>query len=155
ERSSNGFVTSLPGSIVSTATGSSAASSSSGLLGPALATANPAAITGAFGVISSSNSFLGIIEALKQENLLTILAEPNLVTTNGRPANFLDGGQFPVPIPQGLGTVSIQYKSFGVQLEFVPTILSSGRLRMQVSPEVSSKDLSNSVVVQGISVPSL
>jgi pilus assembly protein CpaC len=154
ERSNNGFVTSLPGSIVSAATGNSSGSASS-LLSPALATANPAGITGAFGVISNNNSFIGIIEALKQENLLTILAEPNLTTTNGRPANFLDGGQFPVPIPQGLGTVSIQYKSFGVQLEFVPTILSSGRLRMQVSPEVSSKDFSNSVIVQGINVPSL
>jgi pilus assembly protein CpaC len=154
ERSNSGFVTSLPGSIVSAATGNSSGSASS-LLTPALATANPAGITGAFGVISNNNSFIGIIEALKQENLLTILAEPNLTTTNGRPANFLDGGQFPVPIPQGLGTVSIQYKSFGVQLEFVPTILSSGRLRMQVSPEVSSKDFSNSVIVQGINVPSL
>src|SRR5262245_6507368 len=154
ERSQSGFVSSLPGSIVSAATGNSSGSGSS-LLTPALATANPAGITGLFGVISNNNSFIGIIEALKQENLLTILAEPNLTTTNGRPANFLDGGQFPVPIPQGLGTVSIQYKSFGVQLEFVPTILSSGRLRMQVSPEVSSKDFSNSVIVQGINVPSL
>jgi pilus assembly protein CpaC len=152
EQPKNGFVTSLPGSLVSLASGSS---SGSGFLGPALATANPSAITGAFGVFSNSNSFTGFIEALRQENLLTILAEPNLVTTNGRPANFLDGGQFPVPIPQGLGTVSIQYKSFGVQLEFVPTILSSGRLRMSVSPEVSSKDLSNSITVQGINVPSL
>ncbi len=150
----NGFVASLPGSLVSLAAGNATGSSQS-LIGQSLTTANPAAITGAFGVTSSNNTFLGIIEALRQENLLTVLAEPNLVTTNGRPANFLDGGQFPVPIPQGLGTVSIQYKSFGVQLEFVPTILSSGRLRMQVSPEVSSKDFSNSVVVQGINVPSL
>jgi pilus assembly protein CpaC len=154
ERSNSGFVASLPGSIVSAASGNSSGGAGS-LITPALATANPAGITGLFGVISNNNSFIGIIEALKQENLLTILAEPNLTTTNGRPANFLDGGQFPVPIPQGLGTVSIQYKSFGVQLEFVPTILSSGRLRMQVSPEVSSKDFSNSVIVQGINVPSL
>ena len=154
EQAKNGFVASLPGSLVSLAAGNATGSSQS-LIGQSLTTANPAAITGAFGVTSNSNTFLGLIEALKQENLLTVLAEPNLVTTNGRPANFLDGGQFPVPIPQGLGTVSIQYKSFGVQLEFVPTILSSGRLRMQVSPEVSSKDFSNSVVVQGINVPSL
>ena len=116
---------------------------------------NPAAATAVFGTVANDNAFQGFIEALKQENLLTILAEPNLTTTNGRPANFLDGGQFPVPIPQGLGTVSIQYKSFGVQLEFVPTILSSGRLRMQVSPKSVEKDLSNTVTVQGITVPSL
>ncbi len=126
-----------------------------GFLGPLSSTVNPAAATAVFGTVANDNIFQGFIEALKQESLLTILAEPNLTTTNGRPANFLDGGQFPVPIPQGLGTVSVQYKSFGVQLEFVPTILSSGRLRMQVSPEVSSKDLSNSITVQGINVPSL
>jgi pilus assembly protein CpaC len=154
EQAKNGFVASLPGSLVSLAAGNASGSTQS-LLGQSLTTANPAAITMPFGITSSNNTFLGLIEALRTENLLTVLAEPNLVTTNGRPANFLDGGQFPVPIPQGLGTVSIQYKSFGVQLEFVPTILSSGRLRMQVSPEVSSKDFSNSVVVQGINVPSL
>ncbi|MBI3860503.1 MAG: pilus assembly protein N-terminal domain-containing protein [Planctomycetia bacterium] len=126
-----------------------------GFVGPVSSAVVPTAATAVFGTVSNDNAFQGFIEALKQENLLTILAEPNLTTTNGRPANFLDGGQFPVPIPQGLGTVSIQYKSFGVQLEFVPTILSSGRLRMQVCPEVSEKDLSNTVTVQGITVPSL
>jgi pilus assembly protein CpaC len=126
-----------------------------GFVGPVTSAVSPTAATAVFGTVANDNSFQGFIEALKQENLLTILAEPNLTTTNGRPANFLDGGQFPVPIPQGLGTVSVQYKSFGVQLEFVPTILSSGRLRMQVSPEVSEKDLSNTVSVQGITVPSL
>jgi len=123
--------------------------------GPVTSSVNPIGSAVVFGTVANDNVFQGFIEALKQENLLTVLAEPNLVTTNGRPANFLDGGQFPVPIPQGLGTVSIQYKSFGVQLEFVPTILSGARLRMQVSPEVSQKDLSNTVTVQGITVPSL
>lgn len=116
---------------------------------------NPAAATAVFGLIAADNVFQGFIEALKQEALLTILAEPTLITTNGRPADFLSGGEFPVPIPQGLGTVSVQYKPFGVQLQFVPTLLGNGRLRMQVSPQVSEKDLSNTVVVQGITVPSL
>jgi pilus assembly protein CpaC len=154
----NGFVASAPGALVpftATTATPSASGTFGGFLGPLSTLGNPAAATAAFGIINNDNAFQGFIEALRQESLLTILAEPNLTTTNGRPANFLDGGQFPVPIPQGLGTVSIQYKSFGVQLEFVPTILSSGRLRMQVCPEVSSKDLSNTVVVQGITVPSL
>ncbi len=154
----NGYVASAPGALVPFA-GSTVTPSGSGagggFLGPLTTLGSPAAATAVFGTITNDNAFQGFIEALKQESLLTILAEPNLTTTNGRPANFLDGGQFPVPIPQGLGTVSIQYKSFGVQLEFVPTILSSGRLRMQVSPEVSSKDLSNTITVQGITVPSL
>lgn len=126
-----------------------------GFVGPVTSAVNPTSATAIFGTVANDNVFQGFIEALKIENLLTVLAEPNLVTTNGRPANFLDGGQFPVPIPQGLGTVSVQYKSFGVQLEFVPTILSGSRLRMQVNPEVSQKDLSNTVTVQGITVPSL
>jgi len=154
----NGFVASNPGALVpllGTTTTPSSSPAFGGFLGPITTLGSPAAATAVFGTVTNDNAFQGFIEALKQESLLTILAEPNLTTTNGRPANFLDGGQFPVPIPQGLGTVSIQYKSFGVQLEFVPTILSSGRLRMQVSPEVSSKDLSNTITVQGITVPSL
>lgn len=154
----HGFVASNPGALVPFAPAASTTSGGGpfgGFLGPLSTLGTPAAATAVFGTITNDNAFQGFIEALKQESLLTILAEPNLTTTNGRPANFLDGGQFPVPIPQGLGTVSIQYKSFGVQLEFVPTILSSGRLRMQVSPEVSSKDLSNTITVQGITVPSL
>lgn len=152
------YVGSLPGALVpfsSSNPSSNLANPFGAFLGPVTSAVNPAGATAVFGAVANDNAFQGFIEALKQESLLTILAEPNLTTTNGRPANFLDGGQFPVPVPQGLGTVSIQYKSFGVQLEFVPTILSSGRLRMSVSPEVSSKDLANSVTVQGINVPSL
>jgi pilus assembly protein CpaC len=152
------YVGSLPGALVPFSNQTPAtnlANPFGGFIGPVTSAVVPTAATAVFGAVSHDNAFQGFIEALKQENLLTILAEPNLTTTNGRPANFLDGGQFPIPIPQGLGTVSVQYKSFGVQLEFVPTILSSGRLRMQVCPEVSEKDLSNTVTVQGITVPSL
>jgi pilus assembly protein CpaC len=123
--------------------------------GPATMAVNPAGVTAIFGLVAADNAFNGFIEALKNENLLTILAEPTLITTNGRPANFLSGGQFPVPVPQGLGTVSVVYKDFGVKLEFVPTVMGSGRLRMQIRPEVSEKDLSNTLTVNGITVPSL
>lgn len=123
--------------------------------GPVTSAVDPTAATAVFGLVAGDNAFQGFIEALKTENLLTILAEPTLITTNGRPASFLSGGQFPVPVPQGLGTVSVVYKPFGVQLEFVPTVMGSGRLRMQVKPEVSEKDLSNTLVVSGITVPSL
>ena len=152
------YVGSLPGQLVpfsNQTPASQLANPFGAFLGPVSSSVIPTAATAVFGTVAGDNSFQGFIEALQVENLLTILAEPTLVTTNGRPANFLDGGQFPIPIPQGLGTVSVQYKSFGVQLEFVPTILSSGRLRMQVCPEVSEKDLSNTVTVQGITVPSL
>jgi pilus assembly protein CpaC len=152
------YVGSLPGALVpfsNQTPSTNLANPLGGFIGPVSSAVVPTAATAVFGTVAGDNSFQGFIEALKQESLLTILAEPTLVTTNGRPANFLDGGQFPIPIPQGLGTVSVQYKSFGVQLEFVPTIISSGRLRMQVCPEVSQKDLSNTVTVQGITVPSL
>lgn len=152
------YVGSLPGAITPLATGTPSTNFGSpfgGLLGPATSAVNPAQVTAFFGLAAADNSFQGFIEALKTENLLTILAEPTLITTNGRPASFLSGGQFPVPVPQGLGTVSVVYKSFGVQLEFVPTVMGSGRLRMQVRPEVSEKDLSNTLTVNGITVPSL
>jgi pilus assembly protein CpaC len=111
--------------------------------------------TAAFGVTSDSFSFLGFLEALKQENLLKILAEPNLVTVNGRPASFLSGGEFPILVPQSLGTLSVQYKEFGVRLEFVPFVLGGGRLRLDVAPEVSDRDPANSITLNGTTVPAL
>jgi pilus assembly protein CpaC len=152
------YVGSLPGSIVPFASGSPSVNLGSpfgGLTGPATSSVNPAAATAVFGLVAADNAFQGFVEALKTESLLKILAEPTLITTNGRPASFLSGGQFPVPVPQGLGTVSVVYKPFGVQLEFVPTVMGSGRLRMNVKPEVSEKDLSNTLTVSGITVPSL
>ncbi|MGQ0637406.1 MAG: type II and III secretion system protein family protein [Planctomycetaceae bacterium] len=152
------YVGSLPGPITPFAQGNPVVNLGNpfgDFLGPVSSAVNPLGATAVFGLVAADNAFQGFVEALKTENLLTILAEPNLVTTNGRPASFLAGGQFPVPVPQGLGTVSVVYKPFGVQLEFVPLIIGSGRLRMNVKPEVSDRDLSNTIVVGGISVPSL
>ncbi len=77
------------------------------------------------------------IDAMADEGLVTLLAEPNLTTTSGEPANFLAGGEYPIPVPQGLGSVGIQYKQYGVSVGFTPTVLSSGMISMKVSPEVS------------------
>lgn len=150
----NSYVTSTPGGL------SPLLGVTAPLGGPAGATLTSAATgatppTAAFGIISDNNVFQGFIEMLKSESLLKILAEPNLMTVNGRPASFLAGGQFPIPIPQGLGTVSIQFKPFGVQLEFVPIVLGNGRLRMEVAPEVSEKDFSTVVNVNGNTIPGL
>jgi len=123
--------------------------------GPPSATLSQASSSAAFGIVSNDNVFQGFIEALKQESLLKILAEPNLVAVNGRPANFLNGGEFPILVPQGLGTVAVQFRPFGVRLEFVANNLGNGRVRLDVTPEVSEKDLSNSVTVGAISIPSL
>jgi pilus assembly protein CpaC len=152
------YVGSTPGVLAPFATGipqTNLGSPFGNFPGAITSAVNPANATAVFGMVAADNTFQGFVEALKTDNLLKILAEPTLTTTNGRPASFLAGGQFPVPVPQGLGTVSVVYKSFGVQLEFVPTIMGSGRLRMQVKPEVSEKDLQNSIVVSGINVPAL
>jgi pilus assembly protein CpaC len=105
--------------------------------------------------VSDSSLFQGFLEALKQESLLKILAEPTLNTSNGRPANLLAGGEFPIIVPQSLGTTTIEYREFGVRLEAVPTILGGGRVRLELAPEVSERDFANAVVVSGQTVPGL
>jgi pilus assembly protein CpaC len=82
-------------------------------------------------------SFGGIINALVQENKARILAEPNLTAMSGQPASFLAGGEFPIPVGQSNGEVTVQFKQYGVRLVFVPTVLSSGRISLHVNPEVS------------------
>ena len=121
-----------------------------GVLGAALG--DP---TATFGVITPDNMFQGFLEALKTEGLLKILAEPELTTTNGRPATLLNGGEFPILVPQSLGTVSIEWREFGVRLEAVPIILGGGRLRLEVQPEVSERDFANAVDIDGTRVPGL
>lgn len=98
------------------------------------------------------------IDALKEEGLLKVLAEPTLITLSGKTANFLAGGEFPVPIPQpsGVGsTITIEYKPFGVGLNFTPTVLSNKKINMLVAPEVSELDFSNAISIQGFVVPAL
>jgi pilus assembly protein CpaC len=99
------------------------------------------------------------IDALKEDGLVKVLAEPTLIALSGKSAYFLAGGEYPIPVPQGgLGgatTITIDYKSFGVGLKFTPTVLSSGKINMQVAPEVSELDFSNAVTIQGYIVPAL
>ena len=100
-----------------------------------------------------------ILDALAQDNLVRILAEPTLVTMSGQTASFLVGGEFPIPIAQEFGQISIQFQQYGVQLAFVPTVLSNGRISLHVRPEVS--ELTNQGAVQlsvgpgSVSVPAL
>ncbi|HEX6984677.1 MAG TPA: pilus assembly protein N-terminal domain-containing protein, partial [Planctomycetaceae bacterium] len=145
-----GFVVSQPGGIAPIR------DLSASFGGPASATTEGiGAATIALGAITNNGIFETFIEALKQENLLKILAEPNLVTMNGRPANLLAGGEFPILVPNGLGTVGIEYRPFGVRLEAVPIVLSSNRVRVELQSEVSDRDLSNAVELDGFRVPSL
>ncbi|MBI3467064.1 MAG: hypothetical protein HY000_28960 [Planctomycetes bacterium] len=91
---------------------------------------------------------------------MKVLAEPNLVAMNGQSASFLAGGEFPVPVPQsgaggGAATITIQYKKFGVELEFVPFIMDDETIRLTVDPAVSSIDFDLGIVLEGFRVPGL
>lgn len=108
-----------------------------------------------FAVMGTTEVFNGFVDALRNESLLKILAEPKLVTTSGRPATLLSGGEFPVLVPQSLGTVSIEWRDFGVRMEAVPVVLGNGRVRLDVAPEVSERDFSNAVTIQGMVVPGI
>jgi pilus assembly protein CpaC len=99
-------------------------------------------------------SILGMVEALSQDNLLTILAEPNLSALSGETASFLAGGEFPYWVRDDDGTV-VKFKDFGVSLSFQPTVLSGGRISMRVRPEVSELSDQGSVTIGGFSFPGL
>ena len=101
-------------------------------------------------------SWTGMIDALKEDGIIKILAKPTLTTMSGQNANFLAGGEFPIPVPQGLnGTISIEYKSYGVGLNFLPTVLSPDRINIRVSPDVSELDYRNAVKIGGYVVPGI
>lgn len=108
-----------------------------------------------FGRLSTGNLDLNaVIDALGNEGLLTVLAEPNLTAVTGEEADFLAGGEFPVPIPTQNG-IAIEYRKFGVSLNFKPTVLNSGRITLAVEPEVSNLSDTGAIRVEGISIPSI
>ena len=101
----------------------------------------------------------GVINLLEQHDLLTVLAEPNLTAVSGKKASFLAGGEFPIPVPQaGSGSapvITIEYKDFGVSLNFTPTILANDRIALDIQPEVSQLSTQNSIQIDGFNIPSL
>jgi pilus assembly protein CpaC len=105
-------------------------------------------------------NFAATIQALQAQNLLQILAEPNLLTSSGKDASFLAGGEFPYPVVQGGGTggfapITIQFKEFGIRLNFTPTLTADGLIHLKVKPEVSTLDFSNALTIQGFLIPAL
>jgi len=108
--------------------------------------------------VSGRTNVTGVLDALAAESLVQVLAEPTLIAASGETAKFLAGGQFPVPIAQALGTVSIEYRNFGVGLEFTPTILNDDLISMRVAPEVSTlvtDTASGAITANGFTVPGL
>lgn len=102
-----------------------------------------------------------MIQALQTQNILEILAEPNLLTESGKQASFLAGGEFPYPVIQGLGTsgavggITIQFREYGVRLNFTPILTPDGLIHLNVKPEVSSLDYANAVTLSGFTIPAI
>jgi pilus assembly protein CpaC len=125
-----------------------------GLVGEALGAISPS--TTGFGIFPSGD-FQILLQALRDNSVLTILAEPNLMAMSGHEASFLAGGEFPVPVPGqgGFNGNTIEFKDFGVQLVFVPYVMDNDKIRLRVAPEVSTIDFSigTTLVVGGDRVP--
>jgi pilus assembly protein CpaC len=148
----NGYLATTPGSLTPVATLSAPFGGPPGIEAISSSLSDTSISSG---FVGDHNIFNAFIDALKEENLLKIMAEPELVATNGRPATMLAGGEFPILVPQSLGTTTIEWREFGVRLEAVPIILGQGRVRLELQPEVSERDFSNAVDVSGFTVPGL
>lgn len=132
-----------------------------------LAVGNPAGAAGALlaqaatansvsaNISAGSFDINALIDALDDEGLITVLAEPNLTAMSGETASFLAGGEFPIPIAQDDGAISILFKKFGVSLAFTPTLLGNGRINVKVRPEVSQLSDAGAVQIAGFTVPAL
>jgi len=107
--------------------------------------------------IKKDVTWTALVDALKERGLIKVLAEPTLITMSGKRANFLAGGEYPIPVPSGTvaSTITIEYKTFGVGLNFTPTVLGNGRINMEVAPEVSDLDFTNAITLSGYVVPGL
>ncbi|RSZ41096.1 MULTISPECIES: type II and III secretion system protein family protein [unclassified Variovorax] len=92
---------------------------------------------------------------LEGNGMARVLAEPTLVALSGQSASFLAGGELPIPVPQGLGTTSIEYKPFGIGLTLTPTVLSNDRIVLKVAPEASDLDYTNALSLNGVAVPAI
>ncbi|WP_427969223.1 type II and III secretion system protein family protein [Altererythrobacter sp.] len=98
---------------------------------------------------------LGALDLAERDGLVTTLSQPNLTALSGETADFLAGGEFPIPTSQGLGSTSIEYKKFGVSLAYTPTVLANGRISIRVRPEVSELSSQGAVTINGFQIPAL
>ncbi len=116
-------------------------------------------VSGILRFLQNGATWTVFVDALKQEGLLKVLAEPTLITMSGKKANFLAGGEYPIPVPQagagGFVVITIDYKPYGVALNFTPTVLDGNKINMQVAPEVSELDFSQAITISGYIVPAL
>ena len=108
-----------------------------------------------FQFTSNNTTWTGFIDALKSDGLVKVLAEPTLIALSGNDAYFLAGGEFPIPVPQGDGDITIDYREFGVRLSFTPTVLADNKINIRVAPEVSELDFTTAVQFEGFITPGL
>jgi len=123
--------------------------------------------SGQFGTLLNADdikNFYGLLEADEQSGRFRLLAKPNIIAANGESASFLAGGEIPIPVAQGVGggqagataaTISVEYKEFGIKLEFEPEILSEDLVKLTVAPEVSNLDYSNAITLSGFEIPAI
>ena len=125
------------------------------LTSPGLISGDPARAIGQVFGGSGATSIDFTLQALEEKGVVRTLAKPNLVSQSGQTASFLAGGEFPVPVAADEDTISIEFKEFGVSLEFTPTIAREDRIVLQVHPEVSNLDPRNSVRLSDVEIPAL
>jgi pilus assembly protein CpaC len=167
----NIFSTGIANTIGTVTTGQFSPPALSSQLGSSGSGGSGGGVTGS-GVTASISNFLNLfffrpdlnigatIQALEQRGVAEVLAEPNVLAENGKQASFLAGGEFPFPVVQGGNVggstaVAIQFRQFGVRLNFIPTVTPRGTIHLQVAPEVSTLDFANGVVLSGFTVPAV
>lgn len=104
---------------------------------------------------SGKSGSLGVLAFLERNGLARTLARPSMVVVSGQTASFMAGGEFPIPIAQGLGQVTVTYKPYGIRLVLTPTVFSKERIAVKLAPEVSELDFANAVSTGGVSVPGI
>jgi len=110
--------------------------------------------------LSAAGKFLGLdilgaLDLAETQGLVTTLSQPNLTALSGETADFLAGGEFPIPLSQGLGSTSVEYKKYGVSLSYTPTVLANGRISLRVRPEVSELSSQGAVKLDSFTIPAL
>ncbi len=132
----------------------------SGLAGAFASSTGFLPIGDAFNIVFGNNGYTGILSVLERKGLARTLAEPSLTALSGQTASFLAGGEFPYPVPQGggangNGSITVQFREFGVRLNLTPTVLSNSRIAIKVAPEVSDLDFTNAVTIGGTTIPGI
>lgn len=122
--------------------------------GPGINTSGSGGTLGGLGRLFGLD-LLGALDLAERSGLVTTLSQPNLTALSGETAEFLAGGEFPIPISQGLGTTAIEYRKFGVSLAYTPTVLANGRISIRVRPEVSELSSQGAVTLNGFQIPAL